>query len=131
MENLMVFDEKAKTRIGIICFIPIAAFFACFVYYLTLLVPLSEGHHQAAAVVGITSQNYDTMLVMLAAAATITAPIFIYCLVLLARFKHMNSADKLVWIVFLSVLAPVASALFWLFIIKRVPKYVPTHPDIA
>src|SRR6185437_12115538 len=118
MENLMIFDEKAKSRIGIICFIPIVAFFICFVYYVMLLLPLADGHHVAGAVVGITSNNYDTMFVLLAAAAIITAPIFIYCLVLLARFKHMNSADKLMWIVFLSVLAPVASALFWIFIVK-------------
>jgi len=127
----MVFDEKAKNRIGILCFIPIIAFFACFVYYLVLLLPLADGNHVPGAVVGITSRNYDTMFLMLATAAIITAPIFIYCLVLLARFKHMNAAEKLKWIVFLSVLAPIASALFWLLIIRNVPKYVPIHPDIA
>ena len=85
-----------------------------------------------ASDVGILSRNYDTLFFMLAASAIITAPIFIYCLlVLLARFKHMNSAIKLQWILFLSVLAPIASAFFWVFHIKGARKYVGIHPDIA
>ncbi len=131
MNNLMVLDEKAKNRIGIICFVPIVAFAICFVYYMILLLPMTDGHNVPAAMVGITHNNYDVLLVMLAIAATITAPIFIYCLVLLARFRHLNAADKLMWIVFLSVLAPVASALFWLLMIRKAPKYLPTYPDIA
>jgi hypothetical protein len=131
MDNQMVFDEKTKIRMGIICFIPLIAFVACFIYYMILLIPLAEGHYAPGSAVGITSQNYDTMLVLLAMAAIITAPIFIYCLVLLARFKHMNGAEKTLWIVFLSILAPIASALFWLLIIRNMPKYVPTYPDIA
>jgi hypothetical protein len=131
MNNMMVFDDKAKKRIGVICNIPIVAFLLCFAYYLILIMPVLDGRHVPGAVVGITSANYDTLFLMLAASAIITAPIFIYCLVLLARFKHMNSADKLLWIVFLCVLAPVASALFWYFIIHKMPKYVPIHPDIA
>ena len=130
MDNQMIFDDKVKARIGFICFIPIVAFLFCLGYYIILLLPLSHPH-EPGAVVGITSQNYDVMLIMLASAAVITAPIFIYCIVLIARFRHMNAADKLVWIVFLSVLAPIASALFWLFVIKRQPRYVPTYPDIA
>ena len=127
----MVFDDKTKTRMGIICFIPIVAFLICFVYYLILLMPLTDGQSIPGGAIGITSRNYDTLLLMLATSAIITAPIFIYCLVIIARFKHMNSADKVIWIVFLSILAPVASAFFWAFIILRMPKYVPIHPDIA
>lgn len=130
MENQMIFDDKAKSKIGIICFIPILAFLICLGYYISLLVPLSAPH-EPGAVVGITSENYDTMLALLAGAAIITAPIFIYCIVLIARFKTMNAADKLVWIIFLSILSPIASALFWVFLIRNSPKYVATYPDIA
>jgi len=131
MENVMVFDEKAKRRIGLICFIPVACFLACFIYYLMLIVPLASGHHEPSTIVGITRQNYDTLLFMLAASAVITAPVFIYCIVIIARMKSLNAATKLMWIVFLSVLAPIASAFFWIFIIKDAPKYVPTHTSIA
>ena len=131
MENVMLFDEKAKRRIGLICFIPVACFLACFIYFLMLIVPLASGHHEPSSVVAITSQNYDTLLFMLAASAIITAPVFIYCIVIIARMKSMNADTKLMWIVFLSVLAPIASAFFWIFIIKDAPKYVPTHTSIA
>ena len=131
MATHMILDEKAKTRIGIMCFIPIVCFLACLVYYTILLLPLMQGHHEPGSIVGITSTHYNTMLILLAASAIITTPVFIYCLVLLARMKTLTSGDKLLWFVFLCVLAPVASALFWLFHIKDAHKYIPIHPDIA
>ncbi|MCD6011240.1 MAG: hypothetical protein K0Q79_1102 [Flavipsychrobacter sp.] len=131
MDKLMVLDTKTKNRMGIICFIPVMCFFLCFVYYLSLIIPNTGGNFPAYSLETVTSQNYDTLFFMLAASAIITAPVFIYCLVVLARMKNMNSAIKLEWIIFLSVMAPIASALFWLFIIKDAPKYVGVHPDIA
>ena len=131
MDKVMVFDEKAKTRFGIMCFTPVVCFLICFLYYLILIIPLVQGPHAPASDVGILSRNYDTLFVMLAASAIITAPIFIYCLVILARIKTLNAAVKLEWIIFLSVLAPIASAFFWVFLIKEAPKYVKVHPDIA
>ncbi len=131
MENHMILDDKAKTRMGIICFIPVLCFFLCFIYYLVLILPLTQGHQAPASIVGVTSRNYDTMFFLLAASAIITAPVFIHCLVVLARMKTLNSAHKLMWFIFLSVMAPIASALFWLFLIKDAPKYTPIYPDIA
>ena len=131
MKNLMILDEKAKNRIGIICFTPVVCFAICLVYYLILLVPLLNGYHQAATVVGITSANYGTMLILLSTSAVITAPVFIYSLVLLARLRTMNSEHKLLWFVFLCIMAPIASALFWLFHIKHASKYTPIYPDIT
>jgi len=131
MDKLMVLDAKTKKGMGLICFIPVMCFLICFIYYLVLIMPLTVGHPEPGMIVSITRQNYDTLFLMLATSAIITAPVFIYCLVILARMKHMNSAVKLEWILFLSVLAPIASALFWVFIIKDAPKYVGIHPDIA
>jgi len=131
MDTHMILDEKAKTRIGIICFTPVVCFAICLIYYAILLLPLSEGHHAPASIVGITSANYSTMLILLAASAIITAPVFIYCLVLLARMKTMNAEHKLLWFIFLCVMAPIASALFWLFHIKHAQKYTPIYPDIT
>lgn len=130
MDKLMVLDSKTKKWMGIVCFVPVICFFICFVYYLALVIP-ETGNYRPYSLETITSQNYDTLFAMLATSAIITAPVFIYCLVVLARMKHMNAAIKLEWIIFLSVMAPVASALFWLFLIKDAPKYVGIHPDIA
>lgn len=126
----MIFDHKTKTRLGVMCFTPVACFFICFVYYLLLIVPLPAAR-MAAADVGVLSAHYDTLFIMLAASAIITAPIFIYCLVILARLRSLNSAQKLEWIIFLSVLAPIASMFFWVFLIRGVSKYQPIYPDIA
>lgn len=130
MDKVMVIDDKMKTRLGIICFTPVVCFLACFIYYLALIVPITQGNHMPATDVGILSAHYDTLFVMLASSAIITAPIFIYCLVLLTRFKTINGAQKIEWIIFLSVMAPIASMFFWIFLIKGAPKYVRIHPNI-
>ncbi len=127
MEKVMEFDDRRKTRLGFLCFTPILCFLACFVYYIILV---SSRANIPAADVGVLSQNYDTLFIMLASSAIITAPIFIYCLVLLTRMKTLNGATKLEWIIFLSVMAPVASAFFWLFLIKGAPRFIPSHPSI-
>jgi len=131
MDKFMVLDDKTKAKMGVLCFIPIVCFLACFAYFLALIMPLTSGHPAPGSVVSITSQHYDILFLMLASSSIITAPVFIYCLVVLARMKHLNSAVKLEWIIFLSVLAPIASALFWVFIIKNAPKYIGIHHDIA
>lgn len=127
----MVLDEKEKRRIGIICFIPVLCFGLAFIYWLITILPLTQGHQVPNSIVGLTSRNYDTFLAILATAAIITAPVFIYCLVLLARMKNLNEFQKLGWIIFLSVIAPIASAFFWTMLIKDAPRHIGVHPDIA
>jgi hypothetical protein len=131
MDNLMVFDDNVKRNAGVICSIPAASFILTFIYYLTLVWPLTDGHAVAGAVVGITAQNYDTLFVMLAISSILAAGVLIYCLVLLARLKNMNAASKLIWIILLSTFAPVAAVFFWYFLINREPKYVPMHHSMA
>lgn len=116
---------------GIICFIPVICFLIFGVYYFMLILSGSGGDHLPSSVVGITSDNYNTLFLMLAVSALITAPVFIYCIVVLARLKTLNAAHKVMWIIFLSVLAPIASALFWLLVVKDIRRYTPVHPDIA
>jgi hypothetical protein len=131
MENVMVFDDKQKRRIGLICSIPAIAFFIAFIYYSVIMWPLTQGHHVIYSGEGIISSHYNTLFLFLASAAVITAPVFIYCLVILARLKNLNPPNKMKWIVLLSIMAPVASFLFWFFLIKNEPKYVPIYPSIA
>ena len=131
MEKLMILDDRAKARMGVICFLPVLCFLLCFLYYLVLIMPLTHGYQLPASIVGLMNRHYDTLFLMLAASAIITTPVFIYCLVILARMKTLNSSHKLLWFVFLCVLAPIASALFWIFHIMDSQKYIPIHPDIA
>ncbi len=131
MDKHMILDDKTKRKMGVLCFIPIVCFLGCVAYYLSLILPINSGHPAVGSIVSVTSENYDTLLLMFVSSAIITAPVFFYCLVILARFKNLNSAMKLQWIISLSVLAPIASALFWLFLIKDAPKYMAIHPDIT
>ena len=130
MEKLMILDDKAKMRLGMICFLPVVCFGVCLIYFLMLVLPLTQGHTEPGAVVAITSHNYNTLFIMLASSAIITTPVFIYCLVLLTRMKTLNAPQKLMWFIFLCVMAPIASAFFWLFHIRDSEKYVPIHADI-
>lgn len=131
MDNMMLFDDKMKRRMGIICFIPAISFVLDFIYFLVLIWPTTHGNVPPNTTVGITEQNYDTLFALLAISCILSAGSFIYCLVILARLKNMNAAAKIIWIILLSVMAPLASVLFWYFLIKRSPKYVPIHPDIT
>ena len=130
MEKIMILDDRAKTRLGLICFLPVLCFGICFLYFLMLVMPLTHGHPVPGSINTITINNYNTLFTMLASSAIITAPVFIYCLVLLTRLKTVNASHKLLWFIFLCVMAPIASAVFWMTHIRNAEKYVPVHGDI-
>ena len=126
----MLFDEKMKTRTGIICFLPIVSFTICLVYYLTLiLVPSSQGVN-THTIITATSQNYGQLFTVLALSGFLTAAVLIYCIVILARLKELKPGTKILWIVFLSVTAPLGIAIFWLLIIRYAAKATPVYNDI-
>jgi len=127
----MVLDDKFKTRMKVICFIPAICFLISFVYLIILILPSTTGGLAPKSGAGIVSRNYDTLFALFAASAIITAPVFIYCLVIIARLKTMNSATKMKWILLLSIMAPIASVFFWIHHIKDAPKYMPVYPDIS
>jgi len=131
MDNVLVFDDKAKKRIGMICFTPIICFLLTLLYYIFLLLPMADGHTLPGQVVGITNQNYDTILVLLAISAIIATCVLIYCIVLVAKVKNMSSHDKLKWILILCIFVPITTIVFWAVIIRNEPKFVHTYPDIA
>jgi hypothetical protein len=119
----MLMDNKTKNNMGLLSFLPISCFIACFVYYLIILMPVL-GRNEFSDHIALNMQtvaHYSTMFTMLAISAVVSAFIFIYFLVHIARIKNMNSATKLEWILFMSVLVPVALPLFWYFEIRREP----------
>ena len=130
MEQIMVFDEKMKTRTGIICLIPIVCFTFCLAYYLTLVFAPSPEAYSPLNILGVTSRNYGNMFMILAISSVITASVLIYCMVILTRLKGINSATKTIWIIFLSIAAPIAIAAFWLIIIRQASKVMPVYNSI-
>ena len=130
MEKLMIFDNRMKTKLGYLCALPRVSFLVCLVYYLTLLSPLRHGGFDPTAASGITSHNYDTLFIMLAIAGIIGAAVLIYCIVILARLKHLNEQTKVIWLLLLAAFVPVSIVFFWALVLNKEPKYVPVYPDI-
>ncbi len=122
MENIMVFDGKMKVRTGIIFFMPIVCFAFCLIYYLSLVFSPISGHSGPLGIVAVTSHNFDNLFIILAISGIITAAALIYCLVIIARLKELNSANKIIWIIFLSIFAPLAIAVFWLVKIRPIEQ---------
>jgi hypothetical protein len=119
----LIMDEKTKKNMGILSFLPIISFAGCLVYYLIILMPVlsAGGFNDHLALNMHTITHYSTMFILLAVSGVIGAIVFIYFLVHIARIKNMNSATKLEWILFMSVMVPIALPLFWYFEIRQEP----------
>lgn len=118
---------------GILCFLPAVAFFICLLYYILILSPLIA-HRQLedhTAIATYTLRNYDTLFVMLAISAVLSAIVLIYCLVHLTRLKHLNGATKTLWVVVLAALVPVSFILFWALHIRHEPGEMEVYSDIT
>jgi len=131
MEDTLVMDEKAKRRMGIICFIPLIAFGISFIYYMVLLFPLTQGHPQPKSAVEITVNNYSTMFILLATSSVISLCVLLYCLVHLVRIKTLNTATKMQWVLLLVCAEPFSFIFFWLFQVRKEQKNMPVYPNIG
>jgi len=130
MEKVLIVDDRLKRRIGIICFLPAVCFFISLVYYLILLFPLTQGHPQPESAVGITSQHYNMLFLVLAISASVSAAVLLYCIVYMVRIKTMNTPTKMIWMLLL-LIVPVSFLLFWNFIVRREPNQEPIYPNIS
>src|ERR1700761_240798 len=101
MDKILIVDERRKRKMAIMCFIPAIAFFISLIYYIILLLPLTQGHPVPASVVGITSRHYNTLFLLLASSSVISAIVLLYCVVYIVRLKIMNTPKKMLWILLL------------------------------
>jgi len=133
MDTQMIMDAKAKRNMGLLCFFPAVAFLICLLYYLFILSPLITNRQleDHTAIAAYTSRNYDTLFIMLAISAIISAVVLIYCLVHLTRLKNVNAPTKVVWILVLSALVPVSFILFWLLHVRNEPQVMDVYSDIT
>ena len=131
MEQIMVMDDKVKRRMGIICMLPAIAFGITLLYYFIILSPLLHGHPEPKSAVGITSDNYTSLFIMLAISATISLGVLIYCLIHLLKIKTINTPAKMEWALILICAQPICFILFWYFQIKKEQKNMPIYPDVV
>lgn len=128
----LIMDEKTKANMGILSFLPISCFAVCFIYYLVILMPVlgRNAFSDHLALNMETIRHYSTMFIMLAISGIVGAFVLIYFLIHIARIKNLNSAAKLEWILFMSVLVPVALPLFWYFEIRKEPTVLEIYPSM-
>ena len=130
-EEIIIFDKKAKVRLGIFSFIPAAAHLAFLIYYLAVMSPLINASPEPGSIMTLMLEKYNAMLLLLAIAAVIATIVLVYDIILLRKIKHINAANKTMWILFLATFAPVSAVFFWYFLINRESKYVPVYPSVA
>ena len=126
----MVFDDKLKRKLGMLCFLPGIFLLSIAVYYIILISPLANGPLEPGSVMRITARNYDIMFGLLTVFAVFSAAVLIYLLVILTRLKTLNSPNKIIWVLVLATFVPLSFALFWIFVINKAPRYVPTFDNI-
>ncbi len=130
--DTIIMDVRSKQRMGIISYIPLIVFGICFIYYLSVLKPVFAGNTPGNQI-GFntqTSLHYNTLFMLLAISGIISAAVLIYFIVHLARVKHLSSAKKIQWLVFLTAFVPLALPLFWHFEINKEPGILEIYPNI-
>ncbi len=130
MENYMVFNDREKRRLMVICFLPAFLLLADVIYYVVSISPVLQGWHEPGSIMSYTLRVYDTMLVLMGIYATAGAAVLIYLLIVLAKLKNMNSAHKLIWLLILCTFVPASFIAFWALVISKEPTYVPVYPSI-
>ena len=128
--EIMTIDEKFKRRMHAICYLPAVAFLPPLVYFTFLMLPLLHGHPEPKSAVAITSLHYNTMFLLLAVASTISAAVLIYCIVHLVRIRTLNTAQKMIWVLFL-LIVPISFIIFWHVQINHEPRNMPINSNIA
>ena len=128
-----IMDNARKRNMGILSFVPLAAFVVWLVYYLlTLREVLATGEVENHF--WISSEmlsNYTGLLIGLMIVAVLGTIVLIQQIVHIARVKNMNAAVKTAWILFLSTFNIVAYPFFWFIEIRNEPRELDTYPDIA
>lgn len=129
MEKVMIFNEREKRRLLALCVLPCVLLVVAVVYYIISVRPAMNAK-DAGTLMSYTLMHYNTMLVFMGIYATAAAAVLIYFLVLLARVKNLNSAQKVMWLFVLCAFVPVSFLVFWYFVLHREPTVVPIYPSI-
>lgn len=128
MEQTIIFDEKEKRKLFMICFLPGALFMASLLYYIIAISPIFTGVADPDSLTTYTLRHYNTMIALLGIFAVVTVAVLIYSLTIMARLKYMPQAQKMMWVAILCILAPLSFILFWTFVINQEPDFLPTYP---
>lgn len=125
-------DPARKKRLGIISFIPLAAFTVALINHLLAFGPvLSHAHMENhLALVTDTALHFTRISIFYGIAAIITLGVLIFFIVHLARLKNLARDYKFFWAVFLTMFAPFSFVVFWYFKIRREPRELEMYASL-
>lgn len=129
---LEIMDPARKKRLGIICFIPAAAFVAAIVNHLLVFGPVirNKSMENGIALVTDTAQHFTRISIVYGIAVVITLGVLLFLLVHLARLKNLARDYKFFWAVFLTMFAPFSFIVFWYFKIRREPRELEMYASL-
>ncbi len=125
----MIFDGKEKNKMALVNFLPATILLLITSFYVFTVVPLGP-QSKPKIIMNNTLAHYDTLLVMMIVFAIAAAIVLLYDIVLLAKFRNMDSGQKLKWILVLCAFVPLSFPLFWYFVIRREPRVVPVYANM-
>jgi hypothetical protein len=126
MERVEIMNSRVKNTMGVISFLPILAYIGWLIQFIYL-----HNIYPDVQTSTILYENYSSTLLFFTLCFILTSSVLVYFVVHLARTKLMNPGSKLVWIIFMTFMAPIAFIAFWYTEIRNEPERLPIYPDIA
>ena len=125
-------DPARKKRLGIICFIPLAAFAVAIINHLLVFSPIirHKDMENGIALATDTAQHFTRISIGYGVAVAITVGVLLFLIVRLARLKTLARDYKFFWAVFLTMFAPVSFIAFWYFKIRREPRELEMYASL-
>ncbi|HYD22007.1 MAG TPA: hypothetical protein VEB40_11075 [Flavipsychrobacter sp.] len=131
MDHTEKMDKAAKRNMGIISFLPLAAYVAWAIHFFYLVSIYYPSPIFADKISAALADNFQSTLVFFILCFVLTSAVLVYFVVHVARTKLLNDVSKLGWILFMTFAAPIAFPVFWYNEIRNEPEELPIHPDIA
>ncbi len=127
-----IMDPARKRRLGIISFVPLAAFLVAFINQLLVFGPIIERKdmYDHLALVNLSALHFDRIGVFYGIAALLSLGILLYFIIHLARLKSLASDYKCFWAVFLTMFQPISFIVFWYYKIRREPRELDMYPSL-
>jgi hypothetical protein len=124
--------DLSKKTLGMISFIPGAAFLLWIAYLLILNNRLVEQGqlHQHDRVVSLLFDNYGGVSALFLLVFMIGLAVLVAMVVHLKKVRTMNGATKLAWIAFLVIFAPFSFPVYYYIEVRHEPDDVPMYASL-
>jgi len=126
-------DNTEKKIVGVFSFLPILAWVATTVYFLIInkdLIAASTFQDHTSVATNIIN-HFLPFTIILSFAELITGIMIIYYVVHIAKLKNFDSFTKLLLVIFLVFMGPIAVMVVWFTVINKEAKQEPMYPNLT